>query len=135
MRHIALAAIAAAVLALFVAFTVTDSPRPGVAAPHRTLCAEAAAVGDGLPPTAMAGGNSGLPFQAVAYRTAGDLGPRGWLSDLIRRVRRLLRAVRDAIDDVLDHTNGGKDDPGSTIGIGGLQRAEMVTPEWPIAAA
>lgn len=137
MRRIALAALAAAGLALFVTFTLKDSPHPGAAAPHRALCAEPAAGSGGLPSTALAAGSSGGPFQLVAYRTAGDLGPRGWISDLVRRIRRILRAVRDTIDAVLEHTNDGKDDPGSTIGTGGMPRAEVLTltPGWPAASA
>lgn len=137
MRRIALAALAAAGLALFVTFALTDSPRPGGAVPHRALCAEPAAGSGGLPSTALALERSGGPFQVVAYRTAGDLGPRGWISDLVRRIRRILRAVRDTIDAVLEHTNDGKDDPGSTIGTGGMPRAEVLTltPGWPTASA
>lgn len=145
MRRIALAALAATALALFAAFTVTESPRPGVVGPDRTLCAEPAAMRGGLPPAVLAAGCSGGPYGAVACRTAafrtaafltaGDPGPRGWISDLVRRIRRILRAVRDAIDAVLEHTNDGKDDPGSTIGTGGLPRAEALTPGWPAASA
>lgn len=145
MRRIVLAAFAAGIFTAFAVFTLAthrtvpaERLEPAAAgAPSREGCARAVAV-DHRPGAGTAGtvfelaAERGTPrlrggadgAAGTGLRERAGVAPQG-LGDLIRRIRRFLRAVRDAINTILDMSNdgsGGGGGPGGTIVNGGLQK-------------
>lgn len=144
MRRIVLAAYAAGIFTAFAVFTLAtlqfrpaERVEPAAAgALAREGCARAVAVEH------RAGARAGTLFELASerggtrfrdgagaspgtgLRAGAGVQPQG-IADLIRRIRRFLRAVRDAINTILDQTNdgsGGGGGPGGTIVNGGLQK-------------